>query len=368
MLPKLFDLPVLNVPINSYGFCIMIGFLLGTWFCSKRGKALGLNTDIVLDVAIIAMIFGIIGAKINYVLQYPAEIAEKGKAEVFNFGDGGYTPLGGLLLGPIPYLFWWWRARAEDKIRLYSWQNGVLLALTVIFAFVGCRGLYLYEHRAEYGWKVFTSWQAGFVWYGGLGLGVPAGILYAKMRKQSMMVISDLMAPSIMLGLGFGRIGCFLNGCCYGAVTKFFLAIKYPKTPRCSLFAKDYPAGVNPPVTGPWSDQEKAHLIPWDSTHSLSVHPAQLYETVACFAMFFVLSWYWKKQRKRDGETILLMVILYGLWRFFVEYLRSDPRPGSFGFTFSQIVGAVSVVVCSIWFYFLRTRPAPASAPQPEKK
>ncbi|MBI2899657.1 MAG: prolipoprotein diacylglyceryl transferase [Planctomycetes bacterium] len=376
MLPKLFTIPGVNLPINSYGFMIMIGFLLGTWISSRRGKTLGLNPDIVLDVAIIAMIFGIIGSKINYVLQYPMKPLDPPKAGVFDFfGSGaGYHPLGGLILGPIPYLFWWWRARGNEKIELYSWKNGVLLGLTLLFAFVGCRAWYLWQQHEAYDWRVFEDWQAGFVWYGGLALGVPAGTLYAKMRGQPIAQVSDVTAPNIMLGLGFGRIGCFLNGCCYGAVTKFFLAIRYPQHPRYSLFSGEYPADAKKPFCQPWSDQVQARLIQDDATHTLPMHPAQLYETVACFAMYFLLSWFWKKKQKNHGETILLMVIVYGAWRFFVEYLRSDPGRevfGLLGFTYSQTLALASVIVCAIWFYFVRTKPqpaAPAAPAAPEKK
>ncbi len=375
MLPKLFDIPGLNIPINSYGFLIMIGFLLGTWISAKRGKQLGLNPDVVLDVAIIAMIFGIIGSKINYILQYPDDFPKvTGKAGVFDFGDGGYNPVGGLLLGPLPYLFWWWRARSDEKIELYSWKNGVLLGLTLLFAFVGTRAWYLWQNHEAYDWRIFKNWQSGFVWYGGLALGVPAGIGYARMRGANIAQVCDVTAPNIMLGLGFGRIGCFLNGCCYGSVTnKFFLAVRYPKYALenvLQLFSSK--ASHAKGETAPWIDQLKAKLIQEDSTHTLPLHPAQLYETAACFLMFFFLSWYWKNKRKRDGETLLLMVIVYGIWRFFVEYIRSDPGRETFGLiglTYSQTLAAISVVVCSIWFYFLRGKaeePKPP-APQPKK-
>lgn len=372
MLPKLFEIPGINIPINSYGFLIMVGFLLGTWISARRGKELGLNSDVVLDVAIIAMIFGIIGSKINFVLQYPMK-ALPGKAGIFDFGDGGYSPIGGIILGPLPYLFWWWRKRSDEKIELYSWQNGVLLGLTLLFAFVGCRAWYLWQNYEAYDWRVFKEWQSGFVWYGGLALGVPAGVLYAKMRGAPIAQVCDVTAPNIMLGLGFGRIGCFLNGCCYGSVVKkFFLAVRYPKHPIdtiAGLFSSN-PARAKT-VTSPWSDQYDAKLITDEATHTLPLHPAQLYETAACFAMFFFLSWFWKNKRKHHGETILLMVVVYGIWRFFVEYLRSDPGRETFGLlgmTYSQTLAVISVLVSSVWFYFIRTRPETKPEPAPAKK
>lgn len=369
LLPKWTDARTLEVPINSYGFCIMVGFLLGAWICTRRARPLGLNTDIVLDVTIIAMIFGIIGSKIFWAIESKSWM-EVGRGNVLDFLDGGFNPVGGLILGPVPYLFWWWRARAEEKIELFSWKNGVLLGLTVLFAVVGCRAWHLWQHHPDYSWKLFTSWQSGFVWYGGLVLGIPAGTLYAKMRGQSVAVVSDLCAPSVMLGLGFGRIGCFLNSCCFGKTTDFLLGTKYPHHPRRSLISAEYPPGTSAPVTQPWDAHYDAKLIKADATHSLPIHPAQLYETAACFAIFFLTSWYWKKRRDHPGETILLMIVLYGFWRFLAEFLRADPERSAFsvlGMSTSQTFAVVSVVVAGIWFYFLRTKPQPAPVEAPKK-
>ena len=144
VIPKIFNFETINLPINSYGFTIMIGFLLAVGVAVRRAKPLGFNTDIILDLGIIAMIFGIMGAKINYVLQYSQFFEPAaGKLRVFDFGDGGYSWLGVLLLGPIPYLIWRWRQKDDEKIRLYSWQSEGLIILTLFFAFVGCRALHL---------------------------------------------------------------------------------------------------------------------------------------------------------------------------------------------------------------------------------
>ncbi|HLF92103.1 MAG TPA: prolipoprotein diacylglyceryl transferase family protein, partial [Planctomycetota bacterium] len=136
------ETPFGKMPINSYGFCIMVGFLLASWIAVRRGKALGIQSDFILDVGIIAMIFGIVGAKINYVLQYSEDVSEDAKLALW--GDMGLNPIGALLLGPIPFAFWFYRMKQSgQKVRLFSWQTGVLIVLTLFFAFVGTRAFHL---------------------------------------------------------------------------------------------------------------------------------------------------------------------------------------------------------------------------------
>ena len=363
VVPQIFKLETITLPINSYGFTIMVGFLISIGIATRRAKPLGINTDIILDLGIIAMVFGIMGAKINYVLQYSQFFEPAaGKLRVFDFGDGGYSYLGGLLLGPLPYLVWWWRKKDDEKIKLYSWQNGALLVLTLFFAFVGCRALYLQQNSGLYDWKVFESWQSGFVWYGGMIGGITAVYLYLVIRKQNVGQIGDILSPSLMLGLAFGRIGCFLNGCCYGNPTESFLGIKYPKSPVGSDVLTDI-----------WRTQAQEGKIPQDSTWTLPIHATQLYETIACIGIFFLTSLYRKKFRNNDGETIFLMVMLYGVWRFLVEFLRGDPGRETFGagdFSYSQTIAMIMVIASTIGFFFLRQRKKtelpPPEDPKPE--
>jgi phosphatidylglycerol:prolipoprotein diacylglycerol transferase len=331
------------LPINSYGFAIMVGFLLCSWVAVKRAKPLGIPSDFILDLGIISMIAGIIGAKINYILQYPEEL--KGGENLKSlWGDMGLYPLGALLLGPIPFAFWFYRMKTSgQKVHLYSWQNGVLLVLTLVFAFVGTRGMYIYQHHTEYNWVVFQKWQSGFVLYGGLIAGVAAGVLYIKMRGQSLGLIADLSAPSVMLALAFGRIGCFLNGCCHGMRGESFLCVSFPpNSPASVQYGKAYEA-------------------------SPKVHPTQLYETAAALLFFFVLGWYYKKKRKANGEVFLVMTMLYGTWRFLIEFVRGDLRPKWLGeLSYSQVVSIVALLVAGVWLFLLRSRPhAEGTTPPP---
>src|SRR5690349_22451838 len=129
MFPELFRLPFIGLPINSYGFMIMIGFLLAAYIAVRRGRRLGVDSDLLLDVGIIGLLAGMIGAKINHILQFAEEYAAKpgtpGALEIFNLADGRLNWLGGLILGPIPFVFWYLRTKGREKVELWSWQNGV---------------------------------------------------------------------------------------------------------------------------------------------------------------------------------------------------------------------------------------------------
>ena len=333
MFPELFRLPVLGWPINSYGFSIMVGFLLASYIAVRRGKPLGFDNDFILDVGIIGMIFGIIGAKINYVLQYGQDLAEAGKLSIW--GDAGLHPLGVLLLGPVPFAFWLWRVKkAGQNVKLLSWQNGVLLALTLVFAFVGARALFLYENRADYSWRVIRNWQSGFVLYGGLIAGIAAGALYVKMRGRSVGQVADLAAAPMMLALAFGRLGCFLNGCCFGGRGDAFTCITFPE---------------GSPV---------ARELRQKGLENGPVHPTQLYEAAAAVAFFFILSALWKKPRRVDGSLFFVMAILYGAWRFLIEFVRADDRPLWLGpLSYSQVVSLAAVLASGVVLVLFSTRP-----------
>ena len=112
-----------------------------------------------------------------------------------------------------------------------------------------------------------------------------------------------------MLGVAFGRLGCFLNGCCFGNVCEGFPGISFPRG------------------SAAYSVHLENSLITRADEASKPVHPTQLYETIVCIGFFFLLSWMWKKKRKAEGELFLIMVMLYGTWRFLVEFIRGDDRP-----------------------------------------
>lgn len=152
----------------------------------------------------------------------------------------------------------------------------------------------------------------GFVVYGGIIAGVFFAWLYCLWKKMYFWDYFDVVLPSVAIAQGFGRIGCFLAGCCYGARTDAWYGIAFHN----SQFA---PNGVK--------------LI-----------PTQLISSAGMFAIAGILFWYAKKQRK-SGQVGALYLLLYSIGRFLVEFLRNDYR-GEIGIlSTSQFISLIMVIL-----------------------
>jgi phosphatidylglycerol:prolipoprotein diacylglycerol transferase len=188
--------------------------------------------------------------------------------------------------------------------------------------------------------QVFMIWEGGIVFYGGALGGFAALFLFWVVRRFPLAATLDAIAPSVALGSGLGRIGCFLNGCCYGDVCNIrALAVRFPK---------DSPAWL----------AERAHgLIPADAPTSLPLHPTQLYLALDGLILFLLLSAFYPL-RRRDGEVIALLMVTYPVTRFFIERLRDDDPALGLGLTISQWISMVLVLAGAMTWAYLRTHPA----------
>jgi phosphatidylglycerol:prolipoprotein diacylglycerol transferase len=140
---------------------------------------------------------------------------------------------------------------------------------------------------------------AGLSMYGGILLAILLSILYMWRKRLPVWEISDVIAPSIALGLGITRIGCLLNGCCFGRPT-------------------DLPWGITfPPGCVAWSVVGGAHI-----------HPTQLYESIAGF-LIFAIALLVDKKRLGPGSVLCVVLGLYGVIRFFVDFVRFQ-EPNNF--------------------------------------
>ncbi|MEE8564236.1 MAG: prolipoprotein diacylglyceryl transferase [Atribacterota bacterium] len=128
--------------------------------------------------------------------------------------------------------------------------------------------------------------------------------LYVKRTKLSFWKFADVAAPSVAMGIGIARIGCFLNGCCFGVVSENY-GIKFP-----SLHM--------PPV---YLQQLKDGLIASGSSYTLPVIPTQLYSFLYAFLIFFILLGI-RKYKKYDGYLFLNFLVLYSISRFIIEFFR----------------------------------------------
>ena len=159
---------------------------------------------------------------------------------------------------------------------------------------------------------------AGFVVYGGIIGGALTIYGFCKIKKIDMLSYLDLMIPSVALAQGFGRVGCFLAGCCYGKETDSWLGVVFTN----SDFA---PNGVK-------------------------VLPTQLFMAGGDILLMAVLLWYAAKRPLR-GRTSALYLILYSIGRFAIEFLRNDDR-GTVGMlSTSQFIAIFTLMVGLVGFF-----------------
>lgn len=153
----------------------------------------------------------------------------------------------------------------------------------------------------------------GFVVYGGILGGIFSGYLFCKEKKLDFLSFFDLVMPSVAVAQGFGRIGCFLAGCCYGKETQKGISVIFHN----SMIA---PNGIP--------------LI-----------PTQLYSSALNFIHAAVLL-YIAGRTKRKGEAAGFYLIFYSSGRFFIEFLRGDLIRGSVGiFSTSQVIAMFTLIL-----------------------
>lgn len=173
--------------------------------------------------------------------------------------------------------------------------------ITVIMGILGGKLLYIitdFKDVMKNPSSIITQFGYGFVIYGAIIFGILGVFLYSKNKNWNTLEVFDMTVPGVAIAQGFGRIGCLLAGCCYGAVTSGPLSIVFPQ-------GSIAPAGV--------------HL-----------HPTQIYCSIFDFLLGIFLIWYSKNRETKSGDTVSLYLIIYSIGRFFIEYLRNDPR-GSVG-------------------------------------
>jgi len=182
---------------------------------------------------------------------------------------------------------------------------------------IGGRLLYAAFHWQQYEHDIlgiFRIWEGGMMFFGGLLGGFLLGALYLRRQRIPVLKISDIAAPSMALGLFFTRIGCFLNGCCFGVPSKLPWSVEFPE--NCV-------AGASP-VGG------------------LALHPTQLYESIFGLVLFFFLD---NRLKNFAGKGVVFaqFVIFYGVFRFGIDFIRYYEN--SANFWINQIIAVGLVIV-----------------------
>lgn len=223
------------------------------------------------------------------------------------------------------------------------------LALVILLgAIVGSRALYVIPHWSEFSGHplgVLKVWEGGLTLFGGVILAAIGAWLFVKKKGLRWLSVADALAPSLALGLGLTRIGCFLNGCCYGKPTAGPLGVRFPSS---SVASATFPGQA--------------------------VLATQLIESAFGFFLFGALLLI-EKRRPREGVPIRFLLLAYGLFRFTIDFFRyyedaMQIRIGSFGaLSVNQLVSLVAIGVGAWGLLSMRAAPreraAPASAGEP---
>lgn len=191
-------------------------------------------------------------------------------------------------------------------------QLADLITLSLLGGIVGGRLFYV-----MLSWKVFVEspaellaiWHGGLVWYGGFLGGVLAAWLYVRAQRLRFLRVGDQVVPFLALGHAIGRIGCFLNGCCFGDPTNAWCGVVFP--------------GASTPVL-----------------------PTQLFEALGLFVLFLILRRLQEPAMlRRPGRLLGWYVAGYAGWRFLLEFIRGDQTPWWMGLTLQQLISLILLVV-----------------------
>lgn len=194
-----------------------------------------------------------------------------------------------------------------------------LIIFTVIGGVLGGKLLFIVTEIKEIikDPNILLDFGYGFVVYGAIIGGALTIYTYCKIHKWNALEIIDMVVPGLAIAQGFGRIGCFLAGCCYGAETNLKIGVEFPKGSLA-------PTGV--------------HL-----------HPTQIYSSIFDFILGFFLLYYTKKNRE-NGKAMGMYLIIYSVGRFMIEFLRNDPRGNVGMLSTSQFIAIFTLLIGIIVF------------------
>jgi phosphatidylglycerol:prolipoprotein diacylglycerol transferase len=259
--PRLFQIGSFSAP--TYGFLVSLGVLTGLWISVRNSSKQGIDPDDAWNLGIVAVLAGIVGAKILYFIND-------------------------------------WNFYTAHPREIFSW----------------------------------STMQAAGVFSGGLLAALAASAWYIRKHNMPAMATCDAFSPGLAFGHAIGRLGCFAAGCCWGR-----------------------------PTSHPWGVTFRnplAHELVGTPLNQ-ALEPTQLFEFAIEMANFFILMWM-LKHKKFDGQVFAAYLILYGVARYFLEYLRDDPGRGSvFGGVMSgtQLI-SICLVIAGGVIWWLRSGVAAA--------
>ena len=230
---------------------------------------------------------------------------------------GGFTLYSyGMALAVAMAAGFWVSARRASRFGFTSDDMFDAAMPIVIGGLLGAKILFLATNWGEYSanpWAILASIRGGFVYYGSLIGGALGAFAWLKRKKYPVLSFCDAVAPAVAVGQAIGRLGCFLNGCCYGGPVSW---------------------GVVFPSLG----------------DNIPRQPVQIYEAIGTLLLAFGLAR--MAPRARSGRIAGMYLAGYGVMRFILEMIRTDPRgpvlPG--GISVSQAISLAGILIGSILF------------------
>ncbi len=250
-----------DIGVPAYWAMTLTGFIAAVYLSFRLARRAGIDPRLILDLDLILLVVGVFGARLMHVLVEDDPL-NRGRRILFHYLD-----------------------HPADIFKLSN----------------------------------------GLVFYGGLIACIPVAIWYLRRKKISLPVAADIYSVCIPLGLFFGRLGCFLAGCCHGTPT-------------------DLPWGVT------FSDpQSLARPL------GVPLHPTQLISASYALTLFVIL--WLLNRRPRHGQVFLSFVVLYGSGRFLIEFLRGDNRGMYFGWlSSSQVVSLFLIAAGGVFLVIAKRR------------
>lgn len=314
---------------SPYFVLLAVGFGLAFAWAARQGDRLGIPRLVRLDACIAALVGGILGARALHVVAEPlpghplgpGEVAQV-QADAQDLDPAGRAAVLAALEAPVVPAPWAFIARMPEGDARAAAIDAVRADPDAVPAWLWYRARPL---------EVVAFWKGGLAYLGGLV--AATGLAAWAIRRHGAPVgpMADLAAPAIALGLVFGRLGCFLGGCCYGAVCE--------------------PAW--------WAEQPGWYAAP---VGGVPRYPTALLLAAYDLGLFVALRRLLLRPHA-PWEVFLALWVLYAPGRVVVEHLRADPRGGAFGLSTSQLLALAAAVPAAAGWAWLRSRRARRTSP-----
>jgi len=324
MHPELFQIPIIDLTIKSYGLMMAVAFVVALVVIKRLSRYLNPAPQFIANAALYSLLAGIIGARLFYVLHY------------------------------------------FEKFRVH------LLS-------------------------VFAIWQGGLELLGGVLFAIAVIIFYLRRHNQPVRRYLDILAIGLLVALTFGRIGCFLNGCCFGQPTELPWAVQFPygsfsyesqvfpdpdrNRPKPQLELPDefftyYSTedGRRIRILKPKEQltEDQKRMVTEGKYRALPVHPTELYSSANALLLSLVLYGLWRRAREAEkagklqkaltkpGCIFSLMFIFYGITRFAIEMVRGDNPFEIYRLTIAQLM-CFALIAAGAALIFIVSRLGPDS-------